>query len=135
MSENRRLNGEFTCRENREFSFNDMESEYLANAMREIRAKNDRKWDNGKLKYSLILPEFLEEMAKVLTLGELNHPPEADGSPSWQHVGEERYVDVMIRHLQSYRMGGRFDEDMGTHEMAHLAVNAMFIWWLSGVTK
>jgi len=98
-------------------------------------SKSSRKWDNGKLKYSLILPEFLEETAKVLTLGEVNHPPEADGSPSWQQVKEERYIDAMIRHLQAYRMGGRLDEDMGTHHMSHVAVNAMFIWWLSGVTK
>jgi len=114
--------------ENKEFGFSGVYQP-------ERKDQDPRKWDSGKLKYSLILPEFLEEMAKVLTLGEINHPPEADGSPSWQQVKEERYIDAMIRHLQAYRMGGRLDEDMGTHHMSHVAVNAMFICWLSGVTK
>ncbi len=67
--------------ENKEFGFSGV---YLP----ERKDQDPRKWDSGKLKYSLILPEFLEEMAKVLTMGEVNHPPEADGSPSWQLVEE-----------------------------------------------
>ena len=44
--------------------------------------RKDLKWDEGKLQYMLILPEFLRGMAKVLTLGEKNHP-KVDGQPSW----------------------------------------------------
>lgn len=93
---------------------------------------DDLKWDEGKLKYSLILPEFLELMAKVLTLGEKNHPADKDGVPSWTKVDPKRYEDALFRHFQAYRLGETLDKEMGTSHMGHIAVNAMFLFWLEG---
>ena len=97
-----------------------------------VNERNNRKWDKGKLKYSLILTDFLELMADILTKGEENHPRESSGQPSWQLVEPEAYLDALIRHVQEYRKeASSLDKDMGTHHMGHVAVNAMFLYWLS----
>jgi len=91
--------------------------------------KDDLKWDDGKAMYSLILSDFLDEMAVILTKGEANHP-KIDGTPSWQFVEPVRYLDALYRHLHKYRRDpGSLDKDMETDHMAHVAVNAMFLWW------
>ncbi len=96
------------------------------------KSREDRKWDKGKLKYDLILSEFLETMAEILTKGEINHPREEDGTPSWKLVEPEAYINAMFRHLQEYRKDPQsVDEDMGTSHMGHIAVNAMFLDFLS----
>ncbi len=89
------------------------------------------KFDKGKLKYSLLLAEFLEHMADIITKGEINHP-KVDGFPSWQFVEPEAYEDALFRHFQEYRKNNKsLDKDMNTPHMAHIAVNAMFLDWFS----
>jgi len=91
---------------------------------------SELKWDEGKLKYGLVLPEFLQEMAEILTKGEVNHP-KIEGQPSWQFVDQERYLDALLRHVQAARMGELNDKEMGTNHWGHVAVNAMFLYWFS----
>ena len=91
--------------------------------------RKDLKWDEGKLQYMLILPKFLRGMAKVLTLGEKNHP-KVDGQPSWQLVEPEAYMNALQRHFEATRLDpGSVDKDMKTSHFFHIAVNAMFLWW------
>lgn len=90
------------------------------------------KWDEGKLKFRLILPEFEEVMAEILTKGEINHPA-VDGQPSWQHVEPEAYIDALKRHVNKAQRGEKYDPDMNTNHWAHVAVNAMFLYWFSEV--
>lgn len=91
--------------------------------------REDLKWDKGKAKYHLILSDFLNEMAVILTKGEVNHP-KIDGKPSWQNVEPDAYLDAMYRHIHAYRQeSGSLDDDMGTDHMAHVAVNAMFLYF------
>ncbi|MFZ3045719.1 MAG: dATP/dGTP diphosphohydrolase domain-containing protein, partial [Desulfatirhabdiaceae bacterium] len=99
----------------------------------EIINRKNRKWDEGKLKYRLILPGFLELMAEILTRGEVNHPCEPDGTPSWQLVEPEAYEDALFRHFQAYRKGEVIDTDpnMPTDHMGNIAVDAMFLWWFN----
>jgi len=101
--------------------------------LKDTLARKNRKWDDGKLKYSLILPGFLELMAEILTRGEINHPCEPDGTPSWQLVEPEAYEDALFRHFQAYRKGEIIDTDptMPTDHMGNIAVNAMFLWWFN----
>ena len=93
--------------------------------------RKKRKFDQGKLKYNLILPGFLEQMAEILTKGEVNHPKDPDGTPSWQSVEQEAYINAMIRHLEKFRVGELVDKEMLTHHIAHCAVNCMFLWWFT----
>lgn len=106
--------------------------EEMLELQKAIERKN-RKWDDGKLKYNLILPGFLELMAEILTRGEVNHPCEPDGTPSWQLVEPVAYENALIRHLQAYRKGEIIDPDpnMPTDHMGNVAVNAMFLWWFN----
>jgi len=101
--------------------------------LKEALDRKKRKWDDGKLKYHLILPQFLELMAEILTRGEINHPKEPDGTPSWQLVEKEAYEDALFRHFQAYRRGEIIDPDpkMPTDHMGNVAVNAMFLWWFN----
>jgi len=93
--------------------------------------RNDLKWDEGKSKYSLIVNKFLDHMAEILTKGEENHPA-IDGTPSWQFVEPEAYIDAMYRHIYEYRSNPKsVDLDMHTPHMAHVAVNAMFLSWFA----
>jgi len=96
-----------------------------------ISSRENRKWDKGKLKYSLVIPEFLELMAEILTKGEINHPKEPDGTPSWQLVDRVAYEDALFRHLQARRKGEKIDPDpnMPTSHWGNIAVNAMFLYW------
>ncbi len=90
--------------------------------------RKDLKWDDGKLKFGLILPGFEKLMAEILTKGEINHP-KIDGTPSWQHVEPEAYLDAIKRHINSRQSGEVLDDDMKTNHWGHVAVNAMFLWW------
>lgn len=102
-------------------------------ANKEAIERQNRKWDQGKINYTLILPGFLELMAEILTKGEVNHPREPDGTPSWQLVEPEAYEKALFRHFQAYRKGEIIDTDpnMPTDHMGNIAVNAMFLWWFN----
>jgi hypothetical protein len=87
-----------------------------------------RKDDIGKLRFDLILPEFLEELAKVLTEGAEKYEVE-----SWKKVpgARARYIAAMHRHLNAFQKGWSTDSETKqfTHHMAHVAANAMFLMW------
>lgn len=90
--------------------------------------RKDLKWDEGKLMFNLILPGFEKEIAEVLTKGEKNHPM-VEGQPSWQLVEPVAYLAALKRHVNDRNLGELNDKDMGTSHWAHVAVNAMFLWW------
>lgn len=82
-----------------------------------------RKDDTGKLRYSLIPPYALEQVAKCLTLGANKYAPN-----NWKYVegGKERYLDALMRHAEAYRKGEILDADGNDHRAA-IVVNAMFL--------
>ena len=86
------------------------------------------KHDQGKLKYTLIPPYALQEVARNLTEG-LKKYEERD---NWQKVegAEERYMDALMRHFESIRRGEIYDlgsSDPTMSNMSAVAVNAMFL--------
>lgn len=86
-----------------------------------------KKYDKGKPQFSLLIPEFLEEMANILTYG-----AEKYGRENWKLVEPTtRYVDARLRHaLASDREQElAIDPDHGMSHEAAVAVNSMFIWW------
>lgn len=82
------------------------------------------KFDAGKLKHSLLVPEFIEELLGVLNFGADKYEP-----GSWRNVSETRYSDAMYRHYLEYLKGGDLDVESTYSHMAHIAANAMFIFW------
>jgi hypothetical protein len=87
-----------------------------------------KKNDQGKLKYTLIPPYALQEVARNLTEG-LKKYEERD---NWQKVegAEERYMDALMRHFESIRRGEIYDLDSSDPTMSNMAavvVNGMFL--------
>ena len=85
-----------------------------------------RKKDEDKLRFDLILPEFEEAMAHVLTHGAKEY-----GANNWQKVADAkaRYTGALQRHLNQYRKGYMYDLDSDCNNLAQIAVNAMFLYW------
>ena len=85
-----------------------------------------RKKDEDKLRFDLILPEFEEAMAHVLTHGAKEY-----GANNWQKVedAKARYTGALQRHLNQWRKGYMYDLDSGCTHLAMIAVNAMFLQW------
>ena len=87
-----------------------------------------RKKDADKLRFDLILPEFEEAMAHVLTHGAKEY-----GANNWQKVedAKARYTAALQRHLNQYRRGYVYDLDSDCNNLAQIAVNAMFLYWFA----
>ena len=85
-----------------------------------------RKKDEDKLRFDLIVPEFEEAMAHVLTHGAKEY-----GANNWQKVADAkaRYTGALQRHLNQYRKGYIYDLDSDCNNLAQIAVNAMFLYW------
>ena len=86
------------------------------------------KHDQGKLQFGLILPEFEEAMAAVLTRGAEKYPDPTN----WMKNDRQRYVHALMRHLNAMRKGEVMDDGPGGTGQPHsacVAVNAMFLYW------
>jgi hypothetical protein len=86
------------------------------------------KYSDDKIQYSLIPAYALQEVARNLTTG-LRKYPERD---NWSKVANARqkYLDALMRHLESYRRGNKYDKEStaeNMHELAAVVANTMFI--------
>ncbi len=84
------------------------------------------KHDSEKVRFELLEPLFIELMAAVLTLGAVKY-----SDSNWQKGGEKRYIGALYRHLTAHHKGELSDPESKLPHMVHVAVNAMFIWWIS----
>ena len=82
------------------------------------------KYDGGKLRMSLVEPEFVTGLAEVLTYGSVKYTAD-----SWQHLenAEERYRDALLRHLYAYLSGEVNDQESGLSHLKHISANVMFL--------
>ena len=87
-------------------------------------SEQGRKYDGGKLRYDLIPVLALEETTRVVTKGAEKYDDE-----NWKLVpeGRRRYLAAAMRHIQQWRKGEIYDEEMGTHHIANAISNLMFI--------
>lgn len=85
-----------------------------------------KKYDSGKLRYDLIPPVVLEQLAVVLGYGSAKY-----GDNNWQGVTPftDRYYASTMRHLQAYRAGKVYDEESGLPHIAHTLANVSFLLW------
>lgn len=86
------------------------------------------KYDEGKVQYSLIPPYALQAVARNLTVGLRKYP----SKNNWQLVpnAKEKYLDALMRHLESYRRGVKYDPESSVpdmHELSAVIANAMFL--------
>ena len=81
----------------------------------------------GKCSYSLLIDEFIVEMIKVR-----EHGAEKYERWDWMRGREwSDYIDAMRRHITDFNQGEDRDVDSDLSHMAHVAVNAMFLYWFS----
>jgi len=82
------------------------------------------KRDAGKIEYSLLMDEFIEELVRVRMFG-------ADKYEKWDWLNGleySRYMDAIRRHLKAFNVGEDLDRESGLHHLAHLACSAMFLY-------
>lgn len=92
----------------------------------DIENKGGRKDDQDKLRYDLIPPEPIKELAAVLTFGAKKYAPN-----NWQKVPEARarYYAAMMRHLEAWRMGEIHDDESDLRHLAHALCCLTFLLW------
>lgn len=83
-----------------------------------------KKFDGDKLRFSLIPPQPLSDVNKVLEFGAKKY-----GANSWQKVdnAQERYFNAAMRHLLAWQSGELVDDESGLPHLAHAQCCLMFM--------
>jgi hypothetical protein len=82
-----------------------------------------RKDDDGKPRFDLLPPEFLEDTAKVLTFGAMKYQPR-----NWEKgMAWGRVFGAMMRHMWSWWRGQKLDPETGLPHLAHAACCVAFL--------
>ena len=82
------------------------------------------KYDNGKIRPSLVPPEIIEQIARVREYGvkKYNDPE------NWRKVEPQRYWDAVLRHtLAAWDDWQATDPESGLLHIAHIACNLAFL--------
>jgi len=87
-----------------------------------------KKYDNEKIKYSLVPSKTYAEIASILTFGANKY-----GKDNWKLCKDvDRFMDAAIRHIESYRNGDIKDIESGISHLSHAITNLIFINELKG---
>jgi hypothetical protein len=86
--------------------------------------KEGMKFDAGKLDYTLVPWDGLEEIVKVLEFGAKKYARE-----NWRFVkfGETRYMAAAFRHLIAYQNNEDVDPETGLSHLAHAGCCLLFL--------
>lgn len=90
------------------------------------------KHDGGKLRWSLLPLQSVNEVLQVLEFGARKYAPD-----NWQKVpgARERYYDAAMRHTTAWFNGESHDPESGYHHLAHAACCILFLLWFENKTK
>ena len=91
-----------------------------------------RKFDAGKLDYTLVPWAGVEEIVKVLEFGAQKYARD-----NWKLVAnaEQRYLAAAFRHLVAFNKGEREDPETGLSHLAHAGCCLLFLMALEKNTK
>lgn len=83
-----------------------------------------RKFDAGKLDYTLLPFEAVDEIVKVLMFGAQKYDRD-----NWRHVEDamQRYTAAAFRHLTAYNKGEATDPETGISHLAHVGCCILFM--------
>jgi hypothetical protein len=86
-----------------------------------------KKFDSGKLDYTLVPFSALDDAVRVLMFGAEKYDRE-----NWKLLdnGEQRYKAALMRHLLAFAGGEECDPETGIRHTAHAMVNLLFMEWL-----
>lgn len=90
------------------------------------------KFDSGKLKWSLLPEEEIEDILRVLDFGAKKYAPD-----NWKKVDNslDRYYDALMRHLVEWKKkysSGEYnakDEESGLSSLSHVGCCVLFLMW------
>ena len=84
------------------------------------------RYDQGKPQWHLMPWEQLENVIRVLMFGAEKYSPD-----NWKHFDTpyETCLNALERHYVAVMKGEHMDPESGTHHMAHVICNALFIMW------
>lgn len=83
--------------------------------------KADR-FNEGKLKWSLVNYQALHPMIKVLMFGAKKYSPE-----NWKKgLDKKEILESMMRHLEALMDGQESDSESGISHIGHIQANSMF---------
>ena len=95
----------------------------------EIKTPSFKKNDQGKLQWTLMPFEQLEEVVRVLMKG-----AEKYGKDNWRNCDNiNRYKDALMRHVVSYNKGERNDPEDNLPHLAHVICNCLFLMYFNSV--
>lgn len=85
-----------------------------------------RKFDIGKVRWSLLPYGTMEEVLTVLEYGAQKY-----AENNWKKVpdAQRRYYDAAMRHLDAWRHGEEVDPESGSSHLAHAVCCLMFMMW------
>ena len=84
-----------------------------------------KKSDEGKLKWSLMPFEQLEDVVRVLMAGAKKY-----GAENWRKCDDvNRYKDALMRHVVSYVKGEKNDLEDNLSHLAHAMCNCLFLMY------
>jgi hypothetical protein len=96
-----------------------------------IKTSDFVKADSGKLQWSLLPFEELEDVVKVLMLGAKKYTPD-----NWKKCDDvTRYKDALMRHVISYVSGDTTDNESGLSHLAHAVCNCLFLMYFDSREK
>lgn len=83
------------------------------------------KADNGKLQWSLMPFEQLEDVVKVLMNGAKKYSVD-----NWKKCDDtKRYEDALLRHVVAYVKGDKVDLEDNISHLAHAVCNCLFLMY------
>ena len=89
---------------------------------------SEAKFDNGKLRPTLVPPSLMLAVAAVREYGcQKYKDPE-----NWRKVEPQRYRDALYRHWLAYLGGEKCDQESGLPHLWHMACNVAFLIELEG---
>lgn len=91
------------------------------------------KADDGKLQWSLMPFNELEDVVRVLMNGAKTYKPD-----NWKKCDDtKRYEDALMRHIVEYQKGNKLDNGPkgdGLPHLAHAICNCLFLMWFDNQT-
>lgn len=86
-------------------------------------AKDGYRKDDGKIKFQLLPPYAIKQVARVLTFGATKYP-----EGNWEKGMEwKRMIGSMKRHLAAFESGVDLDEESGLFHLAHCVTNGLML--------
>ncbi len=85
-----------------------------------------KKADSDKVRFELLIPEFIEAFARVMTFGAKKY-----GDWNYLLLQRERVIGAVHRHINAYQQGEHNDPETGESHLIHATCCMMMLWGIN----